>query len=128
MKYKRSLALAALLAVGLSSTTGFARRNPEEALTDRAMVSKTVWMGAKVALLHQYLTRVAPQLKAQLSARDSSDNQQVTHIVMDAIAAGWFVTQMKDYFECVGEYVWNNVGQPVANQLPEPVRSLVCDC
>lgn len=128
MTFKRSLALAALLAIGLSSTTGLARRNPEEPLTDRTMVSKTLWMGAKVALLHQYLTKVAPQLKSRLGAHDSSDNQQVTTIVMDAAAASWFVVQMKEYFECVGEYVWTNVGEPVANQLPEPVRTLVCDC
>jgi len=47
---------------------------------------------------------------------------------MDAAATAWFIDQMKDYFACVGDYVWETVGEPVANQLPDPVRSLVCDC
>lgn len=128
MTFKRSLALAALLAIGLSSTTGLARRNPEQPLTDRVMVSKTVWMGAKVALLHQYLTKVAPTLKSRISAYDSSEGKQTTNMVMDAAAASWFVVQMKDYFECVGDYVWANFGATIANHLPEPAREFVADC
>lgn len=127
MTFKRSFALAALLAISLSSTTGLARRNPEEPLTDGAMLSKTVWLGVKVALLQQYLTKVAPSIRSQLSSRDATTDQEATKIIMDAIAAGWFVTEMKDYFECVREYVWSNVGSPIAEQLPEPLRSIVCN-
>lgn len=125
MTTKRTLALAALLVVGTSATTGLARRNPEEALTDRTMISKTVWMGIKCALLQQYLRHVAPQMKSRIS--DMGSDADVTDMVMDAIAAGWFVTQMKDYFECVAEYTWDKV-EPIANELPEPVRSVICDC
>jgi len=66
MTNKRSLALAALLVFGISATTGLARRNPEEQLTEKTMLAKTCWMGVKVALLHQYLTQVAPLMKDQV--------------------------------------------------------------
>ncbi len=126
MTFKRSLALAALLAISLPATTGFAH-NSEEALTDGAMLSKTVWLGAKVVLLQQYLTRVAPSIRAQLSSRDATESQELTKIVMDAIAAGWFITEMKDYFGDLRKYVWSNVGSPIAEQLPEPLRTIVCN-
>ncbi len=127
MTFKRSLALAALLAISLSATTGLAHRDPEEPLTDGAMLSKTVWLGAKVVLLQQYLTRVAPSIRSQLSSRDATDGQEATKIVMDAIAAGWFITEMKDYFGDLRKYVWSNVGSPIAEQLPEPLRTIVCN-
>lgn len=126
MTFKRSLALAALLAIGLSSTTGFAHRDPEEPLTDAAMARKTLWMGLTVAGYFQWVTRIAPEVRSQLSSKVSS-NEQVLTTFMDAVAAGLFVTKLKNYFECVSEYTWNNVGQPLANQLPEPLRSTLCD-
>lgn len=127
MTFKSSVALAAVLALALSSTTGFAAKksNPEAPLTDSAMLSKTVWTAAKVVVLQQYLTKVAPKIESRLNAVDSS-NGAATKFVMDAMVAGWFLNSMKDYFTDLRNWSWDSFGSPVANQLPEPIRSIVC--
>ncbi|MGE0010286.1 MAG: hypothetical protein AB7F19_07185 [Candidatus Babeliales bacterium] len=124
MTFKRSVALAALLALGLSSTTGFAKRNPEEPLTESQMLSGTAWTAVKFFALQQYFAKVSPTFETRLNALDSS-NGQATRLVADALVASIFLKSVKEYFENVGEYVWVSVGAPIANQLPEPLRSIL---
>ncbi len=127
MTFKRSVALAALLAVSLSSTTGFAaKRDASEPITDSQVLSGTVWTALKFVALQQYFTKVAPQIKTRLEALDSS-NGEATKAAMDAMVAGLILNSMKQYFSDLGDWSWQTVGSPLANQLPEPIRSIVCD-
>lgn len=130
MTIKRSVALAALVAVALSSTTGFAAKksNPEDSvtITDSQILSGTVWTAAKIVVLQQYLTKVAPKIESRLNAVDSSNGTATNH-VMNAIVTGLFLNSMKDYFSDLRTWSWDSFGAPVARHLPEPMRSIICD-